>query len=494
MSYFGDFPVNAVARMFWNTNGADGASITRSTDGTLKIYKDGSVTERTSLAGVTQTKDHDGNTGVHLVAVDLSDNTDAGFYAAGSRYALVMTGMVIDTKTVNAVIGSFSIELAGGALALLKNASYGLANLVRSTVPANTLDVSATGEVGLDFANIKDATGAKTLTNITVPVVTSLTNPVLLTPGTGTGQLDITSGVVKANLVQILATALTETAGNLAAAFKKFFNVTTPTGTVNSIPDAVAGADNGLAIKGTVMGKSPATLAAGDVSGNLPADVVNWKGAAAPAMTGDAYARLGAAGAGLTALGDTRIANLDTTVSSRAPEAAGNVAAIKAKTDNLPTDPASNTQVNTRLAAASYTAPDNAGVSAIKTKTDNLPAVPASEGNVQGHVADALAAYDPPTRTEATADKAAILAAVAALNDITVGELLNGDLSDSLSFPANSLADRLRKLFWILCNRMAIVDATGAFTAYKGDGVTPGATGTIVDNGTNTVRSAPTWP
>ena len=34
---------------------------------------------------------------------------------------------------------------------------------------------------------------------------------------------------------------------------------------------------------------------------------------------------------------------LDTAVSSRAPETGGNVAAIKAKTDNLPADPASNT-------------------------------------------------------------------------------------------------------------------------------------------------------
>src|ERR1043166_8084638 len=34
-------------------------------------------------------------------------------------------------------------------------------------------------------------------------------------------------------------------------------------------------------------------------------------------QTGDTYARVGAAGAGLTALGDTRIANLDATISSR---------------------------------------------------------------------------------------------------------------------------------------------------------------------------------
>ena len=48
---------------------------------------------------------------------------------------------------------------------------------------------------------------------------------VLLSSGTGTGQLDFTSGVVKSNLAQILGTALTETAGLLAGGFKKFFNV-----------------------------------------------------------------------------------------------------------------------------------------------------------------------------------------------------------------------------------------------------------------------------
>lgn len=77
---------------------------------------------------------------------------------------------------------------------------------------------------------------------------------VLISSGTGTGQLDVTSGVVKANLVQILATALTETAGQIAAGFKKFFNVATPTGTVNSLPDAVPGAANALHINGTNAG------------------------------------------------------------------------------------------------------------------------------------------------------------------------------------------------------------------------------------------------
>ena len=47
---------------------------------------------------------------------------------------------------------------------------------VGATTYGATLDVSATGEAGLDFSNIKAAANPTTLTNITVPVVTTLTN------------------------------------------------------------------------------------------------------------------------------------------------------------------------------------------------------------------------------------------------------------------------------------------------------------------------------
>ncbi len=77
-------------------------------------------------------------------------------------------------------LGAFDNQVAlaqtGDAYAIVNNGTYGNAQLVRSTTPANTLDVSTTGEAGLDFNNVKDATGAHTLTNITVPVATTLTN------------------------------------------------------------------------------------------------------------------------------------------------------------------------------------------------------------------------------------------------------------------------------------------------------------------------------
>lgn len=113
----------------------------------------------------------------------------------------------------------------------------------------------------------------------------------------------------------------------------------------------------------------PASL---DANGFIKADVEDWKGATAPAMTGDAFARLGApAGASVSA--DVAAVKADT-------------AAIKLKTDNLPSDPADASDiagafstVNTNLSTiAGYI---DTEVAAIKAKTDNLPASPAAVGS-----------------------------------------------------------------------------------------------------------------
>jgi hypothetical protein len=56
-----------------------------------------------------------------------------------------------------------------------------------------------------------------------------------------------------ANLIQILGATITGTAAYLVASFTKFFNIQAPTGTVNSLPDAVGGATGGLAILGSKM-------------------------------------------------------------------------------------------------------------------------------------------------------------------------------------------------------------------------------------------------
>lgn len=117
MRYLGDYAVNAVVDLIWSTFDAAGASITRATDGSIRIYKNNSATQRSSSAGITDTEDFDSLTGIHHLRIDLSDNTDAGFYAAGSEYFVVLVGAVIDGETVNAVLAQFSIENRGVAAA-----------------------------------------------------------------------------------------------------------------------------------------------------------------------------------------------------------------------------------------------------------------------------------------------------------------------------------------------------------------------------------------
>ena len=115
-TYLGDFPEDYTkVECYWNSNAASGASITRGTNGTISVYKDGGTTQ--STAGVTDTEDFDSLTGVHKVLIDTS--ADA-FYAAGSEYAIVLSAASIDSLTVNAVLCQFSIERTSGALDLLQ--------------------------------------------------------------------------------------------------------------------------------------------------------------------------------------------------------------------------------------------------------------------------------------------------------------------------------------------------------------------------------------
>ena len=107
------------------------------------------------------------------------------------------------------------------------------------------------------------------------------------------------NGNIKASLVEILTTALTETAGLIAGAFKKFFNVATPTGTVNSLPDAVAGAAGGVFIAGanaaTSITTALTTNITGDVTGNLSGSVGSVTGAVG-SVTGAVGSVTGAVG------------------------------------------------------------------------------------------------------------------------------------------------------------------------------------------------------
>src|SRR3990170_313894 len=100
---------------------------------------------------------------------------DTTGFAVG-QHLIRMAGTVATAKTV-ATEFCFTVvaNIESDTYAIVNHTDYGNAKLVRSTTPGNALDVSATGEAGLDFNNIKDASAPKTLTNITVPTVTDIT-------------------------------------------------------------------------------------------------------------------------------------------------------------------------------------------------------------------------------------------------------------------------------------------------------------------------------
>jgi hypothetical protein len=121
--YLGDYKNGSTIYFCWNTNDRNGASITRATNGSIKVYKDNNTAE--CSAGITDVEDFDSITGVHNCRIDLS--ADA-FYEQGHDYSVVLAGAVIDGVTVNAVIASFSIENRSVDAALLDKAAKMLMN------------------------------------------------------------------------------------------------------------------------------------------------------------------------------------------------------------------------------------------------------------------------------------------------------------------------------------------------------------------------------
>jgi hypothetical protein len=164
---------------------------------------------------------------------------------------------------------------------------------------------------------------------------------VLLSSGTGTGQLDFTSGVVKANATQILGTTVSTpaTAGVLDVNVKN----------INNTAAATPGAAGGVLISGSNSGTT--TLGAFTVSGAFTANITGNLSGSVGSVTGSVGSVTGAVGSVTGAVGSVT----------------GSVGSVTGLTaSNL------DVAVSTRLASASYTAPDNASISLIAGYTDSI--------------------------------------------------------------------------------------------------------------------------
>jgi hypothetical protein len=156
MYYVGDFATGVTVHGYWNSAGSTGASITRATNGTISVYKNGGTTQTTT--GVTDTEDFDSLTGVHYIAIDTS--SDGTFYATGNDFNVVLSAATIDGVTVNAVLFSFSLNNRAA---------------LRPTTAGRTLDVSSGGEAGVDWANVGSPTTSLNLSGTSVGTAAAVT-------------------------------------------------------------------------------------------------------------------------------------------------------------------------------------------------------------------------------------------------------------------------------------------------------------------------------
>lgn len=116
----GDYLAGSTVYIFWNTFNYAMEPVTQTglavTD--IEIYKNASMTQRSSDAGYTLIDtdgvDIDGATGCHGISVDLSDDTDSGFFARGNDYMVMVNAITVDGISIQFYAAIFSIENRAG--------------------------------------------------------------------------------------------------------------------------------------------------------------------------------------------------------------------------------------------------------------------------------------------------------------------------------------------------------------------------------------------
>lgn len=323
---------------FDSFDGGTGASITMTglavTD--IEIYKDGSATQRASDAGYTLLDtdgiDFDGITGIHGFSIDTGDNTDAGFYAVGSWYHVVVSSVTIDGQTVNFIAAAFRIVAAESAagIPIVQLSAAGIDAIMDEVVTSGHTEAGSIGKLIADNLNAPIGT-----VDTVVDAIKAKTDNLPADPADDSdidSQLATIAGYLDTEIAAILAAVDTEVAAIKAKTDSLTFTV----------------------------------------AGMVDANVVDWKGATAPAMTGDAYARLGAPAGASIAEDLVTIDNFVDDIESRITATragyldvladlleAGRldllIDGIKAKTDNLPSDPADQSAVEVAITAAHST-------------------------------------------------------------------------------------------------------------------------------------------
>ena len=546
MNYVGDFAADETVYLNFASYDSNGASVTLTGLATsdIEIYKNGGTTQRSSDAGYTVSTDFDTITGIHAISIDTSDNTDAGFFAAGNDYVVIVSSVTIDSQTVSLVAGSFSIEnrfmrgtdsaaLATDLATVDTNVDAILVD-TGTTIPAQITglnDLSAAqvnAEVDTAIADAALATAAS-LATVDANVDAILVDTGTTIPGQISGLNDISAAAVNAEVDTALADYDGPTKAELDAGLAALNDPDAA-----SIADAVL--DEALAGHATAgtLGKAVSDIEADtnelqsdDVPGliaalnDLSAAQVNAEVDTAIADAGlatsvalatvDAIVDAILVDTGTTipgliaALNDLSAAQVntevDTAIADAALATAANLATVDGIVDAILVDTAttipgliaalndlSAAQVNAEVdtALADYDGPTKAELDSGLAALNDL-----SAAEVNAEVDTALADYDAPTKAELDAglaalnDPTAAAIADAVLDEATAGHTTPGTvgalLADVLADTNELQADDVPSLISAL-NDISVGDilTTQLTESYAADGVAPTLTQAVM--------------
>jgi uncharacterized protein YoxC len=148
--YYGDFAEDDTVNLPFNTFTSDdpaiSATITNLADADIKVHKDGAATP-IIIDGATVVINLNSATGNHMITIDTS--ADAA-YATGSEYSVRVEGVTVDGGAdIDMWIGSFSIERAGGVLALMKATTLASIKAETALIVADTNELQGDDVPGL---------------------------------------------------------------------------------------------------------------------------------------------------------------------------------------------------------------------------------------------------------------------------------------------------------------------------------------------------------
>lgn len=323
--------------------GVAGAGLTALGD-TRIANLDATITSRTKPA----------DTQARVALVDVLTTYTGDTPQTGDSYA----GITAVGASISADVAAVKSDTGG-----IKTKTDSLTFTVTNQVDSNVLDwKSATAPVmtGDAFARLGSPTGASIAADVAALQADTDNLQTRIPAALVSGRMDASVGAMAADT--LTASAL---AADAVAEIQAGLSTVTAAGIRTAIGLASANLDTQLdaldSLDATVSSRS--TYAGGDTSGTTIL-LGRIPGTIQP-QTGDSFARLGAAGAGLTALGDARIAYLDVAVSSRNAITPPTAMAIRAEMDTSSTKLAN---LDATVSSRNATTPPT--VAAIRTEID----------------------------------------------------------------------------------------------------------------------------